>query len=145
LDDAATQHPSDEGVQRMRLDLVRSLHKWQMVERALDGYKQALFQARGSATEAHVAAARIYTQLGRWTLALGEYRIALADRAADVSLLVEYGHAAEQAGRHSTAREAYLEAAQVSPNDPMVTTALRSLEDRVQKMRTDPALGLQAP
>ena len=137
LDGAAAQYPSDLPVQRMRLDLVTRLQKWQTVDRALDGYKQALFQARGSATEAHVAAARIHSRLARWTSALGEYRIALSEESTNVSLWMEYGKAAEAAGRYPTAREAYFEAERISPADPAIGAALKALDVRARPSRAE--------
>jgi tetratricopeptide (TPR) repeat protein len=143
LDTAATRDPFDLPVQQMRIDLITRFHRWKSVDRALEGFKQALFQARGSATEAHIAAARIYSQLGRWTSALGEYRIALSDQPGSVTLWVEYGHMAEQAGHLSTARDAYLEAARLSPNDPVIGNSLKTLDQRTEQLRQS-ALGLGA-
>ncbi len=137
LDSAAAQYPTDLPVQQMRLDLVTRFQKWQTVDRALDGYKQALFQARGSAIEAHLAAARIHSRLERWTSALQEYRIALSEEATNVNLWMEYGKAAEAAGRYPTAREAYLEAERLSPTDPGIGAALKALEVRGRPPRAE--------
>jgi tetratricopeptide (TPR) repeat protein len=135
LDGAATANPLDLGLQRMRLDVVMKYEKWQAAERALEGLKQALYRTQGSAVEAHIAAARLYTRLGRWTNALGEYRIALVDVRSDVSLWMEYGHAAELAGRGSTAREAYAEAARLNPKDPEVAKALGAIDAELARLR----------
>ena len=89
-----------------------------------------------------MASARIAARLGRWTEALGEYRIALADMAENVPLWIEYAHAAEAVGHDSTAREAYAQAARLSPNSPDVATALHALDTRQARMRAllqDPA------
>jgi tetratricopeptide (TPR) repeat protein len=137
LDRAAAQYPLDLPVQQMRLDLVTRFQKWQTVDRALDGYKQALFQSRGSATEAHLAAARIYSRLDRWTSALEEYRIALSEEASNVSLWMEYGKAAEAAGRYPTAQEAYFEAERLSPADPGVVAAIKALDVRGKRSRAE--------
>jgi tetratricopeptide (TPR) repeat protein len=137
LDRAAAQYPLDLPVQQMRLDLVTRFQKWQTVDRALDGYKQALFQSRGSATEAHLAAARIYSRLERWTSALEEYRIALSEEASNVSLWMEYGKAAEAAGRYPTAQEAYFEAERLSPADPGVVAAIKALDVRGKRSRAE--------
>ena len=65
--------------------------------------------------------ARIQARLGRLTAALGEYRVALADQAWHVSLWMEFGRAAENGGRDTVAREAYREAARLSPASPEVS------------------------
>jgi tetratricopeptide (TPR) repeat protein len=137
LDGAATQNPTDLAVQRMRLDLVTRFAKWQASERALEGFKQALYHNGGSVAEAHVAAARIQSGLGRLTNALGEYRIALADQGGNVGLWLEYGRLAETAGHYPMAREAYGEAARLSPNDPAIRAALKALDERVGRARQE--------
>ena len=86
LDLAAARAPTDVQVQSERIELVVNYKKWQAAERSLEGLKQALYKAAGTATGAHVWAARIAGELGRWTNALGEYRIALADTPNDVAL-----------------------------------------------------------
>jgi tetratricopeptide (TPR) repeat protein len=135
LDGAAAQYPLDVDVQHARIDLVTSYGKWQATDRALEGFKEALYRSRGSANEAHLAGARIYSRLSRWTKALDEYQIALADGSSDVSLWLEYGHAAEAAGRNAAAREAYSQAARLSPRDPQVTQVLKELDDRQARLR----------
>jgi tetratricopeptide (TPR) repeat protein len=137
LDLAAAQYPSNVEVQRMRVDIVGRFGKWQAADRALEGLKQALYHERGSAAEAHVAAARIFTRLSRFTNALGEYRIALADDSTNVSLWLEFGHAAEAAGRDQTARDAYSEAGRLSPKSPEVVRALQALDNRAPKLGWD--------
>jgi Flp pilus assembly protein TadD len=109
--------------------------KWQAADRALDGLKQALFRAQGSAVEAHIAAARLYTRLSRWTSALGEYRIALVSASTDVALWMEYGHAAELAGRTPTAREAYAYAARLNPSNPEIVKALAGVNAELSRSR----------
>jgi Flp pilus assembly protein TadD len=130
LDVATIRYPLDLALQRARLGLVTNFQKWQAAARALDGLKLALYNAQGSAAEAHAAGARIEARLGHWTPAFGEYRIALADEPTNVGLWIEFGHAAEMAGRDTTAREAYAQAARLSPNDPTVIGALRDFERR---------------
>jgi hypothetical protein len=49
---------------------------------------------------------------------------------------------AEQAGHLSVARDAYLEAARLSPNDPAVGNSLKALDQRTEQLRHDP-LGLR--
>ena len=105
-DQAATRFPRDIALARARVDLVLKYEKWQAAERSLEGFKQALAVSQVSTAEAHVAAARVFARLSRWTNALGEYRIALADDPSNVSLWIELGHAAGAAGRNTTAREA---------------------------------------
>jgi tetratricopeptide (TPR) repeat protein len=136
LDLATTRYPLDLAAQRARLALVTSYQKWQAATRALNGLKLALYYVQGSAAEGHIAGARIETHLGHWTQAFGEYRIALADEPTNVALWIEFGQAAETAGRDATARDAYARAAQLNPNDPVVTKALRGLDNR----RSRPAL-----
>lgn len=144
LDAAAVRYPGNVGVQQMRIDLVTKYQKWTAVTRALEGYKQALYTRDGSATEAHLAAARIYSRLSHWTEALGEYRIALADQPANVALWMELGGAGESAGRDTTAREAYGEAARLSPSNPGIMAAIQRLDDkRLQPIQTH--LDLDSP
>jgi tetratricopeptide (TPR) repeat protein len=135
LQAAAAQDPLDLKVQRMRLDLVTRFQKWTVVDRVLEDFKEALYRAQGSAAEAHLASARIYAQLSRWNNALGEYRIALADRGNDPALWMEYGRAADSAGRNATAREAYAQAARLSPNNPEITKALKAIDDQASRLR----------
>jgi tetratricopeptide (TPR) repeat protein len=130
LDAAAAQYPFDLAIQRTRVELVMRFSKWQAADRAVEGLKQALYQANGAAGEAHVAAARIKSRMSRWTAALGEYRIALADNPNDVALWIEFGHAAEQAGRDTIAREAFGEAARLSPSNSEIGASLRRLDER---------------
>ncbi len=133
LEDVAAGNPNDLGLQRMRLDLVVRFEKWQASERALEGFKQALYHSGGSVAEAQIAAARIHARLARWTTALGEFRIALSDQANNPGLWVEYAGAAEAAGRLPTAREAYAQAARLSPNDPAIVAATKRLQDRLRQ------------
>jgi tetratricopeptide (TPR) repeat protein len=135
LEQAAARNPSDMDVQQQRIDLIVEYRKWNLASRALEGYKLALFRRYGSATYAHVYGARIEGQLGHWNRSLDEYRIALADRATDVPLWVEYAHAAENAGRDSIARDAYAHAAHLSPGSPDVVKAQQALEARAVRLR----------
>jgi tetratricopeptide (TPR) repeat protein len=135
LDEAAIRNPGDLTVQRARLEMVVAYKKWNASARSLEGLKLALFRNYGSATEAHIWAARINCQLGRWSRALDEFRIALADRSTDVSLWIEYAHAAETAGRDVTAREAYGQASRLSPNSPDIANAQHALEARSVRLR----------
>jgi tetratricopeptide (TPR) repeat protein len=136
LDGAATQYPGDLEVQRMRLDLVLTHRKWNAAARALEGLKLALFQNQLSPSEAHTASARVAGQLSRWNEALGEYRIALAQEPWNVQLWIEYGRAAESAGRPTTAREAYAEALRRAPKNPEMLQAIRVLDERMLKLRS---------
>ena len=135
LDTAAAREPNNLEVQRARIELVTQYQKWTALSRSIEGFKQALYQAHGSATEAHVVNARIEARLGRWQSALGEYRIALADSPSDVTLWIEFGRQAASIGRTGTAREAYGEAARLSPNNSEITTALRQLDDEQHRLR----------
>jgi len=135
LDSGATRYPEDLAIQRLRLQVVVSNQRWQAAVRAVDGLKMALYANHGSAGEAHVAAARIQSQLGRWTDAFGEYRIALADSPGDVGLWLEFGRVAEQAGRQATAREAFAEAARLNPASSEVKSELRRIDERRAQMR----------
>jgi Flp pilus assembly protein TadD len=135
LDDAAARSPGDLAVQRMRFELVMRFEKWQKADRALEGFKQALYQCGGSVAEAHIAAARMHARLSRWTAALGEFRIALSDEPGNAGLWMEYGRTAEAAGRLPTAREAYAQAARLSPNDPGIASAVRVLQQRETELR----------
>jgi tetratricopeptide (TPR) repeat protein len=136
LDAAAARYPGDLEIQRMRVNLVMQFAKWHAADRALEGLKLALYQSSGAAGEAHVAAARIKTRMARWTGALGEYRIALADIPWDVGLWLEFGQVAEQAGRDSTAREAYTQAARLAPSNTEVAAALRRIDERQSRLRS---------
>jgi tetratricopeptide (TPR) repeat protein len=106
-----------------------SYHKWTAAARAMEGFNRALYARDGLATEGHVASARILSQLGRSSDAIGEYRIALADQPTNVPLWMELGQAAESAGRLETARDAYATSARLSPNNSDVTRALQRLAD----------------
>jgi tetratricopeptide (TPR) repeat protein len=121
---------------------VTHYEKWTAVARSIEGFKQALYHTHGSATEAHVASARIDARLGRWQSAIGEYRIALADNPSDVTLWMEFGQQAAAFGRDATAREAYSEAARLSPSNPEIAAARRRLdEDRQNQLRTIQSAG----
>jgi tetratricopeptide (TPR) repeat protein len=135
LDRAATQYPTDVEVQRKRVELVTQFEKWNAAARAIEGLKLALYQHAGSATEAHIASARISGRLGRWTAALDEYRIALAADSHNVSLWIEYAQAAEKLGRDATAREAYAQAGRLSPSSPDIIGAVRELNARQARIR----------
>ena len=135
LDAAAAQYPGNLELQRMRVDVVLTYRKWHAAGRALDGLKLALFQNHLSAADAHAAAARIAGRMSRWNQALGEYRIALAEQSWNVSMWLEYGGAAESAGRSTTAREAYGEAARRAPKNPEAAQAIRRLDERMLKLR----------
>jgi tetratricopeptide (TPR) repeat protein len=135
LDLAATRYPLDVPVQRLRVALVSAYGKWQAADRAIDGFKLALFRAYGQGLEANLAAARIRVQLAQWNAAFSEYRIALTQTPDDVGLWVEFGKAAETAGRDTTAREAYAEASRLKPSDPTIAVALRRVEARQGYMR----------
>ncbi len=135
LDRAADRYPQDVEIQRVRLALVVNNHKWRAAERSLDGFKRALSLAGNSAGEAHIAAARIDTQLSRWTNALDEYRIALADSPNDIGLWIEFGQAALTAGRNTVAREAFMTADHLSPNNPEIAKAFRALDSQADVIR----------
>ena len=120
----------------MRMDVVLKYQKWQAASRSLEGLKLALFQNELSVAEAHIASARVAARLLRWNEALGEYRIALSQESWNVSLWMEYGSAAESAGRHVTARDAYGEAARLSPKTPEILEAVRLLDERMVRLRS---------
>jgi cytochrome c-type biogenesis protein CcmH/NrfG len=48
---------------------------------------------------------------------------------------MEFAGAATTAGRDMTAREAYTQAARLSPSDPAITKALSDLDQRVGRLR----------
>jgi len=106
----------------------------------MEGFKLALYTAQGSATEAHIANARIQASLGHLQLALGEYRVALADSPSNPALWMEFGNTAAAIGSNTTAREAYATAARLSPNSAEASAALRSLDVQQDQIRA-----LQAP
>jgi tetratricopeptide (TPR) repeat protein len=144
LDEAAARNPSDLTVQRERIELVAGYKRWNAAARSIEGLKLALFQNYGTATDAHIWAARIDGQLGRWNRSLDAYRIALADRPTDVALWIEYARAAETAGRDMTAREAYAEAGRLSPNSPDISSAQQALEARSIRLRSPQTDGAPA-
>jgi cytochrome c-type biogenesis protein CcmH/NrfG len=86
--------------------------------------------------EANVAAARLYMRLGRWTNALGEYRIALMSASGEVAIWMEYGRAAETAGRIAIARDAYAQAARLNPNNPEIGKALGAMNGQLSRLRS---------
>ena len=139
LDAATIRDPGNVEVQRLRVDVVVRYHKWSAASRALEGYKEALYARDGMATEAHLASARIMTQMGRWTDALGEYRIALADQPTNVGLWMELGSAGEMAGRIKTAREAYSTAARLSPGTADALNGLQRLDNKRRDLRDSTA------
>jgi tetratricopeptide (TPR) repeat protein len=140
LDLAATRHPLDVPVQAMRIKLVADYEKWQAVDRAIDGYKRALYASVGNSFDANIAAAQIRGRLLQWNLAIGEYRTALLQQPGNPYVWSAFGALAEKAGRDATARDAYSEAARLNPSDAHVTAALRRLE-ATQALRRGPALG----
>src|SRR5262249_42062839 len=107
--------------------------------------KLALYRATGSAFEANVAAAHIKAKLGQWNLCFAEFRMALAQVSGDPTLWVEFGRTAELAGRDTTAREAYAEAARLAPTDAQIAVALRRVEARQGYMRGIGSLAPAAP
>jgi hypothetical protein len=135
LDLAAIRYPLDLPVQRMRVSMVSQYGKWQAAERALDGFKMALYQSTGSAFEANLTSARIRGQLGQLSAALSDYRTALAQSPNEPSLWVEYAQVAENAGRDQMARDAYGEAARLAPSDASITEARRRLDARQTERR----------
>ena len=114
----------------------RGYKRWNAAARALEGLQARPVSNYGTATDAHIWAARIDGELGRRNRSLDEYRIALADRPGDVALWIEYARAAETAGRDITAREAYAEAARLSPNSPDIASARQALEARSVRLRS---------
>jgi tetratricopeptide (TPR) repeat protein len=145
LDLAATRYPLDVPVQRLRISLVPAYGKWQAADRAIDGFKLALFRATGGALEANLAAARIRAQLQQWNASFSEYRIALTQAGGDAAIWVELGQTAESAGRDTTAHEAYAEAARLKPSDTTIATALRRVEARQGYLRGPAGSGAVAP
>lgn len=135
LDEAAVRYPTDLQLQRERVSLVTRYSKWTSAARSIEGLKLACYRAMGSAAEAHEAAANISLYMGRLNDALDEYRMALADRSNDVALWIAYARAAETAGRPITARDAYNQAARISPKDPTISRALQNLDESVARLR----------
>jgi tetratricopeptide (TPR) repeat protein/O-antigen ligase len=136
LDEAATRFPSDVAIQRQRIEVVTTYQKWNAASRALEGFTQALYQLGASPAEAHIASARIAVRLGHLTAALGEYRIALADYPDNVTYWIEYAKVAETSGRDDIARQAYGQAARISPQSAEVAAALHALDARHGRLRT---------
>lgn len=145
LDAAAAQYPSDLGIQRKRLDLVIKHEKWQASERAVQGLKHALYQNHLAVGEVHTAAARIAVRLGRWTEAIGQFRLALTQEPWNVTVWFELGQAAESAGRNAVAREAYAEAVRLRPTDASVVKALHDLDQRMARLRSSLSPGSGLP
>jgi tetratricopeptide (TPR) repeat protein len=135
LDAAASRYPHDLAIQRMRMKVILNHEKWKAAARALDGFKLALYQAQGSAAEAHAAGAQIEARLGRIGAAMTGYRAALADDPMNVTLWMEFGRTAETGGRYSTAFEAYSRAALLSPKNPQIEAALQGLQQRNAALR----------
>jgi hypothetical protein len=136
LDTAATRFPFDVEVQRARMRLVLDHKRWQASARAVAGLQAALYRAHGTASEAHVAAARVQAGMGHLTAALAEYRIALTDEPGNVALWVEFGRTAQQGGRPTIAREAFLQASHLSPHNPEITTLLHDTDQDVARLRS---------
>jgi hypothetical protein len=136
LDLAATRYPVDVPVQQLRAEVVLTYARWQAADRAIEGYKLALYRATGQAIEANLMAARIRAKLGQWNACFSEYRLALAQAGGVPGIWVEFGQAAEAAGRDTTAREAYAEAARLAPSDAQIAVALRRVEARQGYLRS---------
>ena len=141
LDLAATRYPLDLTVQRRRLDLVSRYSKWQAADRAMEGFKRALYTVTGSTLEATIISARTHSSMSQLRSALVEYRTALAQSPNDAALWMEYGGLAERVGRDSTARDAYSEAMRITPSDPAVGDAIRRLDARRQNRLNNAAIG----
>lgn len=135
LDRAAERFPEDIPVQRARIDLILRYKRWRAAQRSIDGYRMALYHVSGTATDAHIWAARIARDMGQWSTALEEYRMALVEVPTDLPLWVELAHAAEAAGRYSIARDAYSQAQRISPDRQDLKDALRNLESRQDQLR----------
>jgi tetratricopeptide (TPR) repeat protein len=136
IESAAARYPTDITVAREWVRLVMTFEKWQSGPRAVEALKRALYPLNGRLGEAHTVDARINARMGRWSAAISEYRLALADEWNNVGLWLELGKAAEAAGRGVVARDAYREAARLSPNNADVTRAVQALEDREKKLRS---------
>jgi O-antigen ligase len=136
LDLAATRYPLDVPVQELRASIVLTYGKWQAADRAIDGYKLALYRSAGQAIDANLIAARIRAKLGQWTACFSEYRLALAQAGGNTGIWAEFGQTAETAGRDSTAREAYAEAARLAPSDQQIAAALRRVDARQGSLRS---------
>ena len=145
LDAAVSRYPTDLALQRERVAIVTKYKKWTSAARAIEGLKLACYHAFGSAAEAHIAAADIAFNMARFTEAMAEYRMALGDRPNDVALWMEFGHTAEMAGRQTAARDAYSQAARLSPKDPTIARALQSLDDYVARLRLSEGADLTHP
>jgi tetratricopeptide (TPR) repeat protein len=135
LDRAADRYPGDIPVQRARLDLVAEYKRWRALDRSLEGFRQALYRNYGIATDAHVWSARFQAGLGHWRKAIDEFRMALGERPQDVALWMEFGHAAQAAGRYTAAHDAFAQAARLSPNSPDIRAAQRTLETHEEELR----------
>jgi tetratricopeptide (TPR) repeat protein len=136
IEAAAARFPTDLAVAREWVRLIMTYEKWQSGPRAVEALKRALYALHGHLGEAHTVGARIHARTGRWSAALGEYRLALADEWNNVGLWLELGKTAEAAGRPTIAGDAYREASRLSPNNPDATRALKGLEEREQKLRS---------
>jgi hypothetical protein len=141
LDTAATRDPTSVQVQYERIQLITRYKKWKAADRAIEGYKLALYAHGQAATDAHIFAARLQAELGRLNNALDEYRIALMDRPSDVSLWLEYGRAAQSCGRIATAREAYSQAARLAPDSPDIANARKQLDADLNRALRQPGDG----
>jgi tetratricopeptide (TPR) repeat protein len=141
LDLGATRYPLDVATQRLRCSLVLTYGKWQAADRCIDGFKLALWRATGGASEANLTAARIRAKLGQWNASFSEYRLALMQDSSNTWVWLELGQTAETAGRDTTAREAYAEAARLAPSDAQIAGALRRVEARQGALRA----GVEAP
>ena len=73
--------------------------------------------------------------MGHLTAALTEYRIALADDPANVSLWLELGRTAQNGGRSPIAREAFHQAWRLSPQNPEIAKLLHDSEQNDAQLR----------
>jgi len=110
-------HPDDVGA---RLEYGRVAWKLGRLRGAVAAYEEALRRAEDPAARRELAG--LYADAGRWNDALAIYRT-LAERDADLELLIAYARTATAAERYAEAAEAYERVLRRRPHDLEVLSA----------------------
>ena len=134
LDKGVAVNPYDLPLQRRRLQLVIANEKWSRAQTALDGLEIALFHARQSTTEVHLAAAQVATRLGDNKKAIAEYRTAVNQNANDYSLWMALGGFYETLGRDEEALGAFREAQRLLPASRDIAASVERVAARKQQL-----------
>jgi tetratricopeptide (TPR) repeat protein len=120
--------PDDVELNRKLLSLLLPTEKWQAIEVAIAGLRNALTGAGQPATEANIAAAHVFERRGQFYRAIAEYQAALAQQPEDVPMRMALARAAEQSGRVVTAIDAYNAVLRRAPDNGEARAALERIQ-----------------